>query len=68
MRADSGYPFTHAFIYQAGAFQDLNSLIPAGSGWQLTDAVAVNINGQILVDATDTTNGDNHALLLNPTS
>lgn len=64
----SGYPFTHAFIYQAGAFQDLNSLIPAGSGWQLTDAVAVNINGQILVDATNTANGDNHALLLNPAS
>jgi probable HAF family extracellular repeat protein len=59
-------PFTHAFIYQAGTFQDLNNLIPAGSGWRLTDAVAINTTGQILVDATNTANGQNHALLLNP--
>jgi len=64
----SGDPFTHAFIYQSGTFQDLTTLIPAGSGWQLTDAVAININGQILVDATNTTTGQNHALRLNPSS
>lgn len=63
----SGYPFDHAYIYQSGTFQDLNNLIPAGSGWQLTDAIAINIGGQILVDATSST-GQNHALLLNPTS
>jgi probable HAF family extracellular repeat protein len=56
--------FNDAFIYQGGTFQDLNSLIPAGSGWELTDAVAVNDNGQILVDATSTTTGQDHALLL----
>lgn len=64
----TGLPFTHAYIYQAGTFQDLNNLIPAGSGWQLTDAVAVNLNGQIVVDATNTSTGQNHALLLNPTN
>jgi hypothetical protein len=60
--------FNDAFIYQNGTFQDLNNLIPAGSGWELTDAVAVNDNGQILVDATSTTSGQDHALLLTPTS
>jgi probable HAF family extracellular repeat protein len=60
--------FNDAFIYQNGTFQDLNNLIPAGSGWELTDAIAVNDNGQILVDATSTTNGQDHALLLTPAS
>jgi probable HAF family extracellular repeat protein len=57
-----------AFIYQGGTFQDLNNLIPAGSGWKLTDAVAINDNGQILVDATSTTTGQDHAVLLTPAS
>lgn len=64
----SGNTFDHAFIYQNGRFQDLNTLIPAGSGWELTDATAINDNGQILVDADNTTNGDSHAFLLTPTS
>ncbi|HEV2342738.1 MAG TPA: hypothetical protein VGS97_01485 [Actinocrinis sp.] len=62
----AGLPFNDAYIYQGGTFQDLNNLIPMGSGWQLTDAVAININGQILVDATNTATGQSHALLLNP--
>lgn len=61
-----GAPFTDAFIYQNNAFQDLNSLIPADSGWQLTDAVAVNAAGQVLVDATNA-GGQTHTLLLTPT-
>lgn len=61
----TGSPFYHAFLYRNGAFQDLNTLIPAGSGWQLTDATAINDNGQILVDATNTT-GLSHAFLLTP--
>ena len=58
----SGNPFTHAFIYQGGTFQDLDTLIPANSGWQLTDAVGINTDGRILVDATNTTTGQDHAL------
>jgi probable HAF family extracellular repeat protein len=64
----AGDPFNDAFIYQNGAFQDLNTLIPAGSDWQLTDAVAINLGGEILVDATNTATGQDHALLLTPTS
>jgi probable HAF family extracellular repeat protein len=63
----SGYPFNDAFVYQNGKFQDLNALIPAGSGWQLSDAIAVNVKGQILVDATNSS-GQNHAVLLTPAS
>ena len=62
----AGDPFDHAFIYRNGTFQDLNTLIPAGSGRELTDATAVNDNGQILVDAVNTANGDSHAFLLTP--
>jgi probable HAF family extracellular repeat protein len=58
--------FNDAFIYQNGTFQDLNNLIPAGSGWELTDAVAVNDSGKILVDGTSTITGQDHALLLTP--
>lgn len=64
----AGDPFTDAFIYQNGTFQDLDTLIPAGSGWQLTDAVAITLSGEILVDATNTTTGQDHAVLLTPTS
>ena len=30
---------------------DLNTLIPAGSGWELIDAYNINDRGEILVDA-----------------
>ena len=63
----SGYPFNDAFVYQNGRFQDLNALIPVGSGWQLSDAIAVNATGQILVDATNSS-GQTHAVLLTPAS
>jgi probable HAF family extracellular repeat protein len=45
---------------------DLNSLIPAGSGWVLNAAEAVNNVGQIV--GAGTINGQLHAFLLNPTS
>jgi probable HAF family extracellular repeat protein len=32
----------------------------------LTDATAINDSGQIVADAYNTTNGQPHALLLNP--
>lgn len=38
----------HAFLYSAGVMKDLNSLIPANSGWVLTEARAINNNGQIV--------------------
>ena len=39
--------------------QDLNTLIPAGSPYQIQYPTAINDNGQIVANATD-----NHALLL----
>jgi probable HAF family extracellular repeat protein len=44
-----------AFLYRDGAWTDLNTLIPANSGWVLTTAVAINNAGQIV--GTGTVNG-----------
>jgi probable HAF family extracellular repeat protein len=38
---------THAFLYD-GAMTNLNSLLPAGSGWELLAAAAINDSGQIV--------------------
>ncbi len=38
---------THAFVYANGIMVDLNSLLPAGSGWELTEAYGINDAGQI---------------------
>ncbi|MBN1845535.1 MAG: hypothetical protein JW810_07615, partial [Sedimentisphaerales bacterium] len=38
----------HAFIYENGAMTDLNSLIPAGTGWTLVTANDINDAGQII--------------------
>src|SRR5438445_496493 len=62
----SGNPFYHAFVYSGGAFQDLNNLIPAGSGWELTDAAAINDKGPIAANGYSATTGKTHAFLLNP--
>ncbi len=62
----TGSPFYHAFIHTSSGFQDLNSLIPAGSGYELTDAAGINDSGQIIATAYNTTNGQNHAFLLSP--
>jgi hypothetical protein len=45
---------------------DLNSLIPAGSGWVLTGASAINDSGGIV--GTGVVNGQAHAFLLTPTT
>jgi probable HAF family extracellular repeat protein len=50
----------NAIIVSGGVCRDLQSLIPAGSGYELQRALGVNDKGQIIVDA------GNHALLLNP--
>jgi probable HAF family extracellular repeat protein len=44
--------------------QDLNSLIPANSGWTLIEANAINTSGQIVGYGNH--NGFNHAFLLTP--
>ena len=54
-----------AFIAKAGgAIQDLNTFIPAGSGWVLNEAHAVNSKGQIA--GTGTLNGVATGFVLTP--
>src|SRR5262249_25334749 len=43
-----GEPNTHAFLFINGKLTDLNSLIPADSGWVLWSANAINNRGQIV--------------------
>jgi len=58
---DNGVMVGGPSIDSGGTVLNLNTLIPAGSGYQIQDATAINDNGQIVANATD-----NHALLLNP--
>jgi probable HAF family extracellular repeat protein len=61
----SGSLYGHAFFADAtGPLVDLNDVIPAGSGWELTDAQGINDRGQIA--GTGTINGQDHAFLLTP--
>ena len=53
-----------AVLWEAGAIFDLNSLIPAGSGWNLLSANAINSQGQIV--GFGTLGGDTRAFLLTP--
>jgi probable HAF family extracellular repeat protein len=55
----------HAFVYVDGMMYDLNTLMPANSGFTAVDAVGVNNSGQIAVQALDSTSNV-HALLLTP--
>lgn len=50
-----------AFLYEDGRMKDMNALIPAGSGWDLTGAQAVNEPGQIV--GAGTINNQTHAFL-----
>jgi probable HAF family extracellular repeat protein len=55
----------HAFIWrQKGGMQDLNNLIPAGSGWDLNTASAISATGRIV--GSGTINGQQHGFLLTP--
>ncbi len=54
----------HAFLYKDGTMTDLNSLLPPGSGWVLTEATGINRFGQIV--GTGMLAGFPHAFLLNP--
>ena len=38
----------HAFLYDGTSMIDLNSLLPAGSGWTLVNATGINNNGDIV--------------------
>ena len=46
--ADAGGGVNHAVIWLGGSIADLNDYLPAGSGWTLTEATAINDNGQIV--------------------
>ncbi len=40
--------YNHAFLYSDGAMIDLNTFLPADSGWLLARACAINDSGQIV--------------------
>jgi probable HAF family extracellular repeat protein len=53
-----------ALLYSGGTMANLNSLLPANSGWNLLNATAINDDGQIVGDGAD--HGQVHAFLLSP--
>jgi len=63
---DGGVIVGGQLVYNGGTLQNLNNLIPAGSPYQIQDATGINDNGQIVVNAVDTGNGQDHGLLLTP--
>jgi probable HAF family extracellular repeat protein len=54
----------HAFVYSGGKMKDLNTMIPAKSGWVLIEAASINASGQIV--GMGTHNGQEHGFLLTP--
>jgi probable HAF family extracellular repeat protein len=56
----------NAFILSGGICRSLQTLIPAGSGYELQTALGINNKGQIVVEAHTTSTFQIHALLLNP--
>jgi probable HAF family extracellular repeat protein len=54
-----------ALIYTGGTVQDLNKLIPPGSGFTLDNATAINDSGQIVANGYNSI-GQEHAFLLTP--
>jgi probable HAF family extracellular repeat protein len=61
----SGDAAFHAFLYSDDKMLDLNKLVPALSGWTLTEAFAINDVGQIVGFGT-APNGEERAFLLTP--
>ena len=53
-----------AFVWYNGTLVDLNSKIPAGSGWILTSARSINDNGEIVAKGIH--NGQTKTVLLRP--
>jgi probable HAF family extracellular repeat protein len=62
---DTGPTGNHAFFYSGGVMTDLNDLLSSGSGWELTEAQAINNSGQIV--GTGFIGGQPHAFLMTPT-
>lgn len=56
---------TRAVLWEGTAAQDLNHLIPQGSGWTLEEATGINDHGQICGYGKH--NGNERAFLLTPT-
>jgi probable HAF family extracellular repeat protein len=57
---DNGAIVGGEYVYRGGTLQNLNTLIPAGTPYQITSATAINNTGQIVANA------QGHALLLTP--
>jgi probable HAF family extracellular repeat protein/T5SS/PEP-CTERM-associated repeat protein len=55
---------SHAFVWANGQMQDLNTMIPANSGWVLQEARAINNKGKIV--GFGSINGQTRAFLLKP--
>ena len=53
-----------AFVWRNGTMTDLNNLLPANSGWELTVAWGINNNGQIV--GSGNFNGQYKAYILTP--
>jgi probable HAF family extracellular repeat protein len=62
---DNGVVVGGPMIYRGGTLQNLNNLIPPGSGFTLDNATAINDNGQIVVNGYNA-QGQEHAFRLNP--
>jgi len=64
IRNNTGYLIYHAVIFRGSGAKDLNNLIPARSGWVLTQATGINDAGEIV--GYGIFQGQTHAFLLNP--
>ena len=62
--SDSAKATLHAFLYSGAQMKDLNALIPANSGWELTEAREINDAGQIVGNGVK--DGHQRAFLLTP--
>jgi probable HAF family extracellular repeat protein len=62
---DNGVIVGGPFIYSGGTLQNLNTLIPSGSGFTLANANGINDNGQIVVTGYNA-QGYYHSFLLTP--
>jgi probable HAF family extracellular repeat protein len=59
---------SHGLIWEDGEMADLNSLIPADSGWFLQQISGINDRGQIVGQGINSKTGANHAFLFDPIS
>jgi hypothetical protein len=64
VKNNTGFTLYHAVIFSGTRLRDLNGLIPANSGWELTQATGINDAGQIT--GYGTFQGETHAFLLTP--